>query len=108
MGCFTLLFYLSNLCLVYFIGFFLGTDIKGWWDSNFGSQIYQKFSTLFIYFYENWTIGVTICVNRSCLYRVNVRILSIFANPNSILIINLSIFANPNSTHLLFVLGGST
>ena len=61
-------------------------------------------SLLFIYF----LLGVVICVNGSCLCRVNVWIVSTFANPNLTRIINMSTFANPNSTYLLFMLGGST
>ena len=53
-------------------------------------------------------IRVAIRVNRSCSCRVNVRIVSTFANPIPTRIINVSTFANPNPTHLLFVLGGST
>ena len=53
-------------------------------------------------------VGVAIRVNGSCSCRVNVRIVSTFANPNPTRIINVSTFANLNPTHLLFVLGGST
>ena len=41
----------------------------------------------------------------SCPYRVNIRIVSAFVNPNPTRIINVSIFTNLNSTYLLFVLG---
>ena len=53
-------------------------------------------------------LGVAIRVNGSCLCRINVPIVSKFANLNPTRIINVSTFANPNPTHLLFVLGGST
>ena len=53
-------------------------------------------------------LGVAIRVNGSYSCRVNIRIVSTFANPNPTRIINVSTFANPNPTHLLFVLGRST
>ena len=53
-------------------------------------------------------LGVAIRVHGSCSCCVNVRLVSIFANPNPTRIINLSSFTNPNPTHLLFVVGRST
>ena len=46
-------------------------------------------------------------VDGSCSYRVNVRIVLIFANPNPTRIINVSTFANSNPIYLLFVLDRS-
>ena len=53
---------------------------------------------------DEYLIEVVIRVDGSYSCRVNVRIMSIFVNPNSTRIINVLTFANPNSTHLLFVL----
>ena len=53
-------------------------------------------------------VGVPIRVNGSCSCRVNVRIVSTFANPNPTRIITVSTFANSNPTRLLFVFGWST
>ena len=52
-------------------------------------------------------VGVVIRVNGLSSCRVNIRIVSIFANPNPIPIINVSTFTNSNSTHLLFMLDRS-
>ena len=53
-------------------------------------------------------LGMSIRVNRPCLYRVNVQIVSTFVNLNPTRIINVSTFANSNPINLLFVLGRST
>ena len=47
---------------------------------------------------------VAIHVDGSCSYRVNIRIVLTFTNPNPIRIINVLTFVNPNPINLLFVL----
>ena len=76
------------------------------YDALYGSR--RKSSRKMKMSFEWLEVGVVIRVDGSCSCRVNIRIVSIFVNPNPTRIINVSIFANPNLTHLLFVLDMST